>query len=94
MTYGHSRQVWLYNLKDETVINKRPLSNDHVLSKHFHDQSENVHIINEQVGGYFYERYHIPSMQLKKFSLKPPRIRLEKFKQYNFNTPNLIIEYA
>lgn len=94
MNFGSSNNVWCYDLLNKTVVNRKPLKNDCILTKHQILKNGNVCILGEiQPKGFFYEKYDIKTSAHSSGTFNSARKNLEKFKQYNFNTPALIIPY-
>ena len=94
LNYGNSRNVWLYNLEKQTVLNRKPLCNDNILSKHF-VSGNSLYLLGENpINNFFVENYKIDSMELSSHNLSlPPHHSLEKFKQYNFNPQQINLPY-
>lgn len=94
LNFGHSKNVWEYNIKEGTVLNKRPLKQDGILTKYSIIDKDQVLIIGESNKNskasknfnIYYEKYDTNRWES---SVKSQVIinhnRLEKFKQYNFN---------
>lgn len=94
MNFGSSNNVWTYDLLNKTVINRKPLTNDCILTKYNMIDENVVCILGEIQGkGTFFEKYDILTSQHSTGVFTFGRNNLEKFKQYNFNTPPLIIPY-
>lgn len=95
LNYGNSRNVWVYNLDKKTVLNKKPLHHDNILSKHFQTDDGRVYLLGENpINNFFCERYEIDSMNSSTGTLTFHQNHgFEKFKQYNFNSAMLNIEY-
>lgn len=94
MNFGSSNNVWMYDLHNKTVINRKPLTNDCILTKYQMIEENVVCILGEIQGkGTFYEKYDIITSQHSSGSFSLSRKNLEKFKQYNFNTPPLVVPY-
>ena len=94
MNFGSSNNVWCYDLLNKSVINRKPLKNDCILTKHQIIRNGQVCILGElQQRGFFYEKYDIRTGAHSSGTFSTSRRNLEKFKQYNFNTPPLIVPY-
>ena len=94
MNFGTSNNVWCYDLLNKTVVNRKPLKNDCILTKHQVLKNGSVCILGEIQGkGYFYEKYDIKTSCHSTGAFSVSRKNLEKFKQYNFNTPSLTVPY-
>jgi hypothetical protein len=95
LNYGNSRNVWLYDLENQTVMNKKPLYHDNILSKHFRGDDGKVFLLGENpLNNFFYETYDIDTTDVSNGQLILPAVHTyEKFKQYNFNSRNLAIAH-
>ena len=94
MNFGNSNNVWLYDLLNKTVVNKKPLGNDCILTKYQMIDETTLCILGElQSKGTFYEKYDILTSQHTSGFFSLARTNLEKFKQYNFNMPPLYVPY-
>ena len=94
MNFGNSNNVWCYDLLNKTIINRKPVKNDCILTKYQVLDNSNVIILGEtQSKQHFYESYNIPTSSHKSGTFSINRKNLEKFKQYNFNTPNIEVKY-
>lgn len=94
MNFGNSNNVWCYDLLNKTIINRKPVTNNCILTKYQILDNNNVVILGENSEKkYFYETYNIPTSSHHSGTFKVKRNTLEKFKQYNFNTPNIELRY-
>ena len=95
LNYGTSKNVWVYNLHKKNVLNMKPLYHDNILSKHFQTENGKVYLLGEHpINNYFYESYDTGSMQTNTGALIfPPNHTFEKFKQYNFSSAILNIDF-
>lgn len=95
LNFGFSKNVWEYNLREKTVLNKRCLLKKSVLTKYHVFGDEAVILSEDVVGGksFFYcETYNKKTFKTKLDQLVINRKNLEKFKQYNFSNPNIYIK--
>lgn len=94
MNFGGSNNVWVYDLLNKMVINRRPLKNDCILTKHQTLRSGQVCILGEIAQkGFFYEKYDIATSRHVSGTFSTSRKNLEKFKQYNFNSAAMTVPF-
>ena len=91
--YGSSMTVLKYNLAEGTVLNMQPLQHDQVLSKHYvNEEGECVLVTQIENNQIVCETYNNEKEQFEVGRLGGNVLKnLIKFKQYNFNAPNLEI---
>ena len=90
---GTSKTAWYYNLKNKNVINTKPLLNRSVLSQ-YHIYGDNICIISGENGQATYELYNYKNPTIKTITNKLSKKKnLDKFKQYNFNSPKIEIPF-
>jgi hypothetical protein len=94
LTGGNSTRVWCYDLLNESVVNNKHLSNKSMLAKHMVLDTDQFLILGESDAGvYFWENYSfVYDSPVSKGTFDLPSDQLEKFKQYNFNQPNLVVQ--
>ena len=95
LNFGFSKNVWEYNLKNKTVLNKRKLQKKSVLTKYNIFGNDTI-ILSEEVvnnkSSFYCQRYNKKSFTTKLDHLVINNKNLEKFKQYNFSNPNLYLK--
>lgn len=95
LNFGDSVRVWTYDLLNKSVINNKHLTNKSILTKHSVMSPHETMIIGEsETGKYFWENYDYKyDKNRQKGNMKLPSKDIEKLKQYNYNQPNLEVEY-
>jgi hypothetical protein len=95
LNFGDSVRVWTYDLLNKSVINNKHLSNKSILTKHSVISNTETLIIGEsETGKYFWENYdYTYNKATSKGTMRLPSRDIEKLKQYNYNQPNLYVEY-
>lgn len=101
LNFGHSKNVWEYDLREGTVLNKRPLLQEGILTKYKKISADTVLIVGEDTNSnqsssyYLYcEKYNIKTWQSTvQFGWHLNSKSIEKFKQYNFNQETINIFY-
>ena len=93
MNYGSANNVWCYDILNKTIINRKPVKNECILTKHQQIDENTIMILgSEGKDSYFFEKYNVKTTAHVSGALKVKHSKLEKFKQYNFNTPSIIIK--
>ncbi len=90
LNFGHSRNVWVYNLLDQTIINKKPMNNDNILTKFYPISKTQTLILGSTTKSSFYKSIYLETYDSDKWSSNLEKVslgvkNLSKFKQYNFN---------
>lgn len=93
--YGASMSVMLYNFEQETVVNMKPLSNDHVLSKQFITNDKTCVLVTQSENdNIIWESYNTDLSQYDTGKLNGKILKdLIKFKQYNYNSSNIEVAF-
>lgn len=100
LNYGHSKNVWEYDLEEGTVINRKPLQESGILTKYFQISDEKVLIFGEETKNKNNFKIYQETYDLKKWDswvAKNVTINtsvIDKFKQYNFNQLSININYS
>jgi hypothetical protein len=91
--YGESVSVFQYDFARKTVIGLKPLSYDHVLSKHFTDRTNTTYMLTQpDADRLVFEAYNETTGLHEAGPVTGPPLKdFIKFKQYNFNSPNIEI---
>ena len=90
---GDSKQVWLYNFRDGTVINKKQLMYTSKLKKHCQVEDSKIIILGptEQINRAVVEVYDLEKPS-KNYSIQiKSNSDFTNMKTLNFNTPSLVI---
>lgn len=93
LTRGNTRCVWTYDLLNKAILNNKSLANKSILAKHSVLNNEEYFIVGQSDDNLsFWENYFFSREKtISQGTFVLPWSKIQNIKQYNYNTPNLVV---